>query len=522
MRIGTLSAAVLGVGLALVLSGSDEGGSEAKPSAPAPPARPARGPANPPVVVLLLDEFPADVLLRRDGRIDSVRYPNFARLAREGYWFPNATTVYDSTPRAIPAILTGRTPREGTKGTADDHPQSIYTMLGRRGYRVVDSEEATSICPEHYCPGTADRDISVLHNLANERDRRLSRWIARISARRRALYVKHALLPHVPWIYLPSGRQHRLRARDPVRGITGVRSFGDPDVAKSNFLRQLLQIGYVDRQLGRLMARMERAGIWKRALVVVTADHGYAFQVGVESRRQTDASNVHLIAPVPLFIKAPGQRRGRTVRSYVRTVDVVPTIADILNVSPGYSVDGRSAFSRAVRQRRSVRVVERYFNGSIRIGAGAFERRRRAFVRRKLRLFGTGPRRGQDWRLYRGIGPNRELLGRQLAELAVTASAAGSTRIGRADALAAVDLASKLRPVHIAGRISSGRPHKREIAVAVNGSVQAVSRSFFLEGRKGETFSVVVPEWVLREGRNDVDVFEVRGRPGALRLVPLS
>ena len=72
------------------------------PVRPAPPAKPARGPVNPPVVILLLDEFPADVLLGRDGRIDPVRYPNFARLAREGYWFPNATTVYDSTHQGDP------------------------------------------------------------------------------------------------------------------------------------------------------------------------------------------------------------------------------------------------------------------------------------------------------------------------------------------------------------------------------------------------------------------------------------
>ncbi len=58
--------------------------------------------------------------------------------------------------------------------------------------------------------------------------------------------------------------------------------------------------------------------------------------------------------------------------------------------------------------------------------------------------------------------------------------------------------------------------------VAVNGRIEAVGRSFFLEGSPRETFAVVVPEWVLRQGRNDVRVFEVRGRPGALRLLALD
>jgi hypothetical protein len=474
------------------------------------------------VVVLLLDEFPPDVLMGRDGRIDPVRYPNFARLARESYWFPNASTVYDSTTKAIPVLLTGRMPHEGTKAIAADHPNSIYTMLGRRRYRIVNAEEATTLCPERYCPGNADRDLSILHNLASGREERLHAWIEKIRAPRRTLYIKHALLPHVPWIFLPSGRQHRLGARDPVPGLASPRGFHDPDLTKVNMLRHLLQVGYVDRQVGRLIEQMESEGIWKRALVVITADHGYSFDVGVESRRRTTSSNIEAIAPVPLFVKAPGQRRGRTVSSYVRTVDIVPTIADILNISPGYSVDGRSAFSRAIRRRRRVRVIERYFRRNFVISARAIERRRRAFVRRKLRMFGVGPQRGEDIALYRGIGPHRELLGRAVSELAVAASRGVSARLAEGAALANVDLSSQVRPVHIAGTIASGRPEKRDIAIAVNGTIEAVSRSFFLEQFDSETFAVVVPEWVLRQGRNDVRIFEVRGRPGALSLVPLD
>ena len=522
MRIGSVVAAVLGAAvLAIALVGPDDR-PEAKRSRPAPPAKPARGPVNPPVVMLLLDEFPIDMIRRADGSIDPVRYPNFARLAHDAYWFPNATTIYDSTPKAIPVILDGRLPREGTTSTPRYHPHSVYTMLGRRRYRIVDSEEATSMCPDRYCPGTSKRDLSILHNLATGRERRLDRWIDSVNSQRRTLYVKHALLPHVPWIFLPSGRQHRFEASDPVPGLASPRGFNDPDLMKVNMLRQLLQIGYVDRQLGRLREHMERAGIWKRALVVVTADHGYAWQVGVESRRRTNSSNIHMIATVPLFVKAPGQRRGRSIDSYVRSVDILPTMADILNVSPGYSVHGHSAFSRTVRRRRKVRVIERYFRRDLEISAWAIERRRRAFIHRKLRLFGTGPATGEDWRLYQGIGPNRELLGRPLSELATAAARGTSARVARAEALANVNLASQLRPVHIAGRISSRRPHKRAIAVAVNGRIEAIGRSFFLEEAKPETFAAIVPEWVLREGHNDVRVFEVRGRSGALRLLALE
>jgi hypothetical protein len=49
----------------------------------------------------------------------------------------------------------------------------------------------------------------------------------------------------------------------------------------------------------------------------------------------------------------------------------------------------------------------------------------------------------------------------------------------------------------------------RDLAVAVNGRIQAVGRSFHLRGRPTEFFSMIVPESALRPGRNRVEVLEV-------------
>ena len=96
--------------------------------------------------------------------------------------------------------------------------------------------------------------------------------------------------------------------------------------------------------------------MFDRALFVVVADHGIAFEVGVQERRQVTETNFEQVAAVPFFVKAPGQRRGRVSRAYARTLDVTPTIADVLDFRLGYPADGRSAFSRAVRRRRDVSV----------------------------------------------------------------------------------------------------------------------------------------------------------------------
>jgi hypothetical protein len=53
--------------------------------------------------------------------------------------------------------------------------------------------------------------------------------------------------------------------------------------------------------------------------------------------------------------------------------------------------------------------------------------------------------------------------------------------------------------------------------VAVNGRIEAVGRSFHLRGESVESYSVMVPETSLHEGRNSVEVLEAVN--GELRLL---
>jgi hypothetical protein len=66
------------------------------------------------------------------------------------------------------------------------------------------------------------------------------------------------------------------------------------------------------------------------------------------------------------------------------------------------------------------------------------------------------------------------------------------------------------------------RSATRDVAVAVNGVVQSVGHTFYLAGSRAESFSVMVPEPALRQGRNAVRVYELIGRGRALRLRPLG
>ena len=517
-----LAVPIAAVAIAIVVisttksDGQGEEGTAAKAAALVDPGgRPGKVPKRPNVILLIMDEFPGDSLKGRDGRIDAVRYPNLAALSRNAYWFPNAFASYDSTPKATPLIMDGRRPIKGNPPDQRGHPRTIFDMFGRRGYRIVDSEEATAICPRRYCPRARTRRPGILRNLNRARPGRLERFFGRIRKGRPGFYLKHVLLPHGPYQYLPSGAASRRGARDLVRGMNHTAGYHDAFLTYHNYQRYLQQVGFVDRELGKLFRRLIRLRIFDQTMIVLTADHGISWEVGAKDRRKVNEHNVDEVATVPMLIKAPGQRRGRIVRSYMRTMDVTPTIADILNFRLPYRPDGRSAFSRTVKRRRSVFLPTRSFDRVIRISARRYEARRRRNVRRRLALFGSG-----DWSsLYTRIGPFRRLIGKSVPSLRRGSASALRGRILGARALASVRRRSGLVPSEIVGDVRGGRRGaKHDVAVAVNGVIQAVGRTWYLRGRGGEHFALNVPESSLREGRNTVQVFQV-DRRGGLHLL---
>jgi hypothetical protein len=496
----------IGVGLALTLSSSAGQAPGAKPRAPY-------------AVLLVLDEFPSDALLGPDGRVDPARYPNLAALAGDSTWFRNAASSYDSTTKAVPLILDGRRPRPGTSPDRSDHPASLFDMFHREGYRIVASEEATALCPPSMCRGANERRPAIIPKLLGGRPERFRRWVSSIEAGTRpTFWMKHLLMPHGPYLYLPSGERTRPRPRDLLPGMNTTPGFHDEFLTRHNEQRFLLQLGFADRMIGQLLRRLKAQGIYDQTLIVVTADHGISWQSGVETRRSVNSSNVQEIAPVPLFVKRPGQRRSVVSDNYARTLDVAATIADVLGLRLGYRDDGSSAFGAAARRRHRVSLPVRDFSSTVTISGARWEALRRRVVRRRLREFGSG----DIGTLFTGIGPNQGLVGRRVSALTRVAATGrpAHASLAQPGLLADVHRASGVVPTQIAGdldgELSRGR---RDLAVALNGRIEAVGRSFYLGGDPTEHFAFNVPESAVREGRNAVQLFEVvAGR----RLRPLA
>jgi Sulfatase len=527
----------------------------------------ASGDARPPVVLVIFDEFPVHSLMDANGRIDARRFSNFARLAADSIWYRDTASVDQDTPYAVPAILDGRLPRRDRLPVAADHPHNIFTLLAGR-YELHVREDATALCPPTLCRANGDAafgermatmwgDLGLLYahlvlpdRLENEvpqvtrtwdqldgiaetraavvdtrrteretkrhRYRRLHANMAGGRARRfqefvddihggawPRLHLIHILLPHVPFQYLPSGRRYRLSPREALPGLDQRSGYSVRFLVQQSYQRHLLQLQATDRLLGRLLDRLKAVGIYDRSLVAVVADHGISFRLG-HDRRLVRPANVQEIAPVPFFVKAPDQRRGRVSDKPLRTIDVFPTIAELIGVRIPWAIDGRSARTPTVAAQRRRHIVSKKFRHSYPVDSPAYARAKRAALARKLRLFGTNT--------Y-AFGPRPDLIGRRLAGLSARPRGEQRALVADARLFRRVDPSTGLVPTHIVGRILKGvLGGGRVVAVAVNGTVVATGRTFTLANSRAEQFSLLMPESALEPGANHLDVLLARGQ----------
>jgi hypothetical protein len=126
--------------------------------------------------------------------------------------------------------------------------------------------------------------------------------------------------------------------------------------------RHLLQASYTDALVGRILDKVEEVGLYDDAAVVVTADHGVAFHAG-ENRRRPTGDALPEVLWSPLIVKSPGQTQPRVDDTNLQTIDILPTIADLIGVELPWEVDGLAAGSEAQRDRGATKLLRRFASG---------------------------------------------------------------------------------------------------------------------------------------------------------------
>ncbi len=500
------------------------------------------GGSRPPIVMLVLDAFPLRTLEDSGNKIDPVRYPAFASLERDGVWYRNATTEHENTVFSVPSILDGKIPDPDSQPIVADHPNNLFTLLGK-SYDENVQEVATNLCPPGLCkrsvhqtfkgrmkilgedvatvyqylsypkddqqdlPPIGDRwqgfrqrdtagggggakkgEANVLAELGSGgRPQRVEQAINQITnTQKPQLNFAHVLLPHEPRQYLPDRRQYQSGA-DPDPGLDGPTSFNDKFLTEQAYQRTMLQVQFTDKLVGDLIAHLKKIGAYDKTMIIVVSDHGESFKVKktpasafvpgkLSWRRAVAPYNIEDIAPVPLFVKYPkgtkGIKPGKEDSRYVKTIDMLPTVASVLGIKLPFKVDGKSFYDDPSYKGRSRIEVEKTQGGFVRSAIAPFAQKKVATLDRQLGLFGTG----HD-SLF-AFGPNKELVGKPVSALPVGGSPDIKGTINDAGAYAKLNPDAAVVPTHVKGRLSGGEKAGHDLALALNGKVVAVGESF--------------------------------------------
>lgn len=506
-----------------------------------------------PVVMVVFDEFPVASLMDEHGEVQRNLYPNFARLADDGTWFRNAVTVQQQTEASLPAMLTGNDGVSGRLPVAGDYPANLFTLLAD-AYDIRAIEAVTELCPEYACEnGTRptleagarwrsliddlrivaghvllpddvanrlppidqswsnfdgsyedrpDFDIIERFRAREAEDRRVpvERFVDSIEpGRAPTLYFLHALLPHLPWNYVATGQAYEVPSPHPASIPLG---WGDDEwLVDQAYQGHLIQVQYVDGIVGQVIDRLEQAGLYEDALIVIASDHGITVRPSVPHRRVVTEDTVGDIAAVPLFVKRPGNEHSGPSDYRATTLDVVPTIADVLGIDLPWSTEGVSLFADDLPVRTQSRITGD--EGPIDFGTDGSEAR--ALATRKIARFGSdGP--------Y-GLAPpgQSDLLGLRIEDLTISSSEVAAA-IDRPDRFADVDTDGDRLPVAVEGTVWSAGELADPVvlAVAVNGEVAAVTRTY--SNDQGVIrFFVLLPPAALVDGNNTLDLIVVEG-----------
>lgn len=362
--------------------------------------------------------------------------------------------------------------------------------------------EETQLAPSELAPG-ADLFKETLAALGRDRASGVRGWISQIGrGERPGLFFLHVLLPHYPWEYTRDGRIYPV-ASGGVPGLNELKWTGPEHLAALAHERYLLQLGFADALLGELTRQLERQGLADAALVV-TADHGVSFRPG-DFRRELSPTNAGDVLPIPLFVRAPGQREGRLVDHPVSALQLLPTVLDLLGrESPWPLAEGSALRGPAATPRRVLvgghREVE--VPGNL---TAAMDELRAEYRRASVAAGGLAA----------------PLVGREVATLVPVAERkVDRLRLSGAAFFHDVDLDAPVLPVYVEGTLGE-LDGSFDVAIAVNGTVRAAAKPFRLDG--GDLrFAALVGEEFLVAGENRVELFAVRPADSGVGFERLS
>lgn len=278
--------------------------------------------------------------------------PTLEDLAHKGTRFTQAINQASWTSAALVSVLTSLYPStHGVDGRSKTIGPGIVTPLRRlweAGYQVPGLSYLVAL-PEFEHLGFEPVPV---------KEREISRWLEK-HANRPFFIWTHLEGPHLPYnppppydrIFTPTGLPLPRTVRERLEPFLGSPIVTKDEAALSQTDQRTLislydgKIRKTDEEVRELLEALKRYGLIERTIVVVTADHGEElFDHGWVGHASTSLSGTLYdeVIRVPLIMAGPGIPRGRLVTTQVEGVDLMPTILDLLKITPPPFIQGRS------------------------------------------------------------------------------------------------------------------------------------------------------------------------------------
>jgi choline-sulfatase len=298
-----------------------------------------RLPSRPSIVLVTIDALAAPRLVALGGAPAgrAPLMPNLDGLADRGMLFAHCFSQGPSTRLSFPSMFTSRWDSQLDHLFAPIHPYSLASsdrqlqdMLDDAGYGTM------AVIPDAYfgaarwssmTRGFQHVDASAIpagkHNAPQVTEAAL-----------RALASAGRDAPVYLWV-------HYYDAHSPY----GLPPGAPPVEPRSDERLYEAELSYIDKALGPLIAAVEARP--EPTYLIVTADHATVFHPDPSTRHGHYGYDLYSATlHVPLILRGPGIPPGR-VDGLVSTMDIVPTIADLLRLSSA-SFEGTSLLPEAL------------------------------------------------------------------------------------------------------------------------------------------------------------------------------
>lgn len=330
---------------------------------------------GPNVLLLVIDTLRADHLACYGHPRATSRAID--RVAAEGALFVDAITPAPFTQPGVASILTGASPSTigviNHPNRLDDRWTTVAEAFHDAGYRTGFANPHPLLTPTwgfaqgfdeyRYLHKPTRSDASLLARLlgrcglsrprvgyqADTVTEFAERLVGRKSGRPFFVYA-HYLDPH--FAYDPPAPFDRLftsdRKKAPLldeRMPDGRRRIFDLPVAprqmEAERARYDGEIAFADREIGRLLARLDELGLRENTIVAITADHGESL-----GEQGLTFAHTHYLYDstqrVPLILRYPGHlTEGSVVTRQVSLVDLAPTLLRLAGIPVPPSMEGR-------------------------------------------------------------------------------------------------------------------------------------------------------------------------------------